>query len=73
MKLETLRTLFRGARRLLLDERGAEGLEKLLIIGAIVLPLLGVLYIFRDRIVSMLEDAWSGAQDQDSGTTPNLP
>jgi Flp pilus assembly pilin Flp len=32
------------------DEQGAEGLEKLLIVAAIVLPLLGLLIYFRDWI-----------------------
>jgi len=36
--------------RLYRDERGAEGLEKLLIIAAIVLPLLGLLIFARDWI-----------------------
>lgn len=37
-------------------ERGAEGLEKLLIIAAIVLPLLGVLFLFKDWLVEWLGD-----------------
>ena len=32
------------------DERGAEGLEKILIIAAVALPLLGLLIYFRDYI-----------------------
>jgi len=38
------------------EEKGAEGLEKLLIIGAIVLPLLGVLIFFRNDIKEWLTD-----------------
>jgi hypothetical protein len=34
------------------DERGAEGLEKLLIIAAIVLPLLGILIYFSKDIMT---------------------
>ena len=41
------------------DERGAEGLEKLLIIAAIVLPLLGVLIFFRDEIGEWISGLWS--------------
>lgn len=37
------------------EEKGAEGLEKLLIIGAIVLPLLGVLIFFRNDIQEWLQ------------------
>ena len=40
------------------DERGAEGLEKLLIIAAIVLPLLGLLIVFRQRIGEWVDDIW---------------
>jgi len=45
-------------RRLHRDERGAEGLEKLLIIAAIVLPLLGLLIIFRNEIRTWVVDIW---------------
>jgi Flp pilus assembly pilin Flp len=54
-----LTKLGRGLRRLLHDERGAEGLEKLLIIGAIVLPLLGVLIFFREQLTDLLTRRWS--------------
>lgn len=39
------------------DERGAEGLEKLLIVAALVLPLLGLLIYFRDYITD-----WVGGE-----------
>jgi len=55
-------TLTRQTRQMLLrlhrSEQGAEGLEKLLIIGAIVLPLLGLLLLFRDRITELLTGNW---------------
>lgn len=41
------------------DEKGAEGLEKLLIIAAIVLPLLGLLIVFRNAIGSWSRDMWN--------------
>jgi len=47
------------AKRLYADERGAEGLEKLLIIGAIVLPLLGVLIIFRNGVKDFAKNMWN--------------
>lgn len=46
--------------RLYRDERGAEGLEKLLIIAAIVLPLLGLLIFARDWI-----SEWVGTEAND--------
>jgi len=55
------------------DEAGAEGLEKLLIIAAIVLPLLGVLIFFRDEIGQWIEGLWSnmrGDADDFGGPTP---
>lgn len=50
--------------RLHRDERGAEGLEKLLIIAAIVLPLLGLLIVFRQKIGEWSSSMW----DQVKGT-----
>jgi hypothetical protein len=43
-------------KRLHASEQGAEGLEKLLIIAAIVLPLLGFLIFARDWITSWVGD-----------------
>jgi len=63
-----LRRLGRALRRLHDDQRGAEGLEKLLIIGAIVIPLLGVLIFFRDEISEWVEGLWEsirGEAEQD--------
>ncbi len=40
------------------DEQGAEGFEKILLIGAIVLPLLGILIFFRQEITEWLSDLW---------------
>ncbi len=45
-----MKVLWKIAKRLHSDQRGAEGLEKLLIIAAIVLPLLGLLIAFRQYI-----------------------
>ena len=45
-------------RRLHSDERGAEGLEKLLIIAVIVLPLLGLLIVFRQAIGEWASKMW---------------
>ncbi len=51
-----------GLRRLHRDERGSEGLEKLLIIAAIVLPLLGLLIIFRNEIRTWVVDIYKTVQ-----------
>lgn len=56
--------LIANVRRLHRDERGAEGLEKLLIIGAIVLPLLGILIFFKEEITTWLESIWGSVRDE---------
>ena len=54
-------------------ETGAEGLEKLLIGAAIVLPLLGLLVVFRDAISQYMKDTWSAVKsDSGSYDTPTL-
>lgn len=40
------------------DEQGAEGLEKLLIIAAVALPLLAVLLFFSNEIREWVGDNW---------------
>jgi Flp pilus assembly pilin Flp len=54
-----MRNLWKILRRLHGDQRGAEGLEKLLIIAAIVLPLLGLLIVFRQQIGTWASDMWN--------------
>ncbi len=60
-------------RRLYRDDRGAEGLEKLLIIGAIVLPLLALLVIFRDNLTEWLSDKWGDVKSDADDYDPTLP
>ena len=55
-------TILRRLKELHQDERGAEGLEKLLIVAAIVLPLLGLLIIFRNEIKTWVTDLWKEAK-----------
>lgn len=45
-------------REIYQDEQGAEGLEKLLIIAAIVLPLLAVLIFFGGMIRDWVSEWW---------------
>jgi Flp pilus assembly pilin Flp len=65
-------------KRLHQDERGAEGLEKLLIIAAVVLPLLGLLIIFRNEIKDWVVQIWKDARgeaekNQSDFIGPSLP
>ena len=69
LKGESLKSLLLRLHR---DERGAEGLEKLLIIAALVLPLLGVLIIFRDRISEWVADVWSGVFEASPQPEPDF-
>jgi len=55
-------------RRLHRDERGAEGLEKLLIIAAVALPLLGILIYFSKDIMKWVKDLW----EQAKGAAPTV-
>jgi Flp pilus assembly pilin Flp len=55
-------TIIRSLKKLHRDEAGAEGLEKLLIIAAIVLPLLGLLIIFRNEIKEWVIQIWNQAR-----------
>ena len=57
-----MQTIWRGIKRLHADERGAQGLEKLLIIAAVVLPLLGLLIYFRNEIKNWVNDVWEKAR-----------
>ena len=64
VRMNRLRTL---VRRFNADQRGAEGLEILLIVAAIVLPLLGLLIYFRQEIGRWVSDMWTtirGEADQ---------
>jgi len=67
---EGLRSLLGRLHR---DERGVEGVEKLLIFAAIVLPILGILIFFKDDLVEWVSDKWTGIKDQSEDVTePNI-
>jgi Flp pilus assembly pilin Flp len=65
--------MIRGAmeslRRLHRDEAGSQGLEQLLILAAIVLPLLGLLIMFRNELREWVVKVWKDVRDQDGGST----
>ncbi len=46
------------------DERGAEGLEKVLIIAAVALPLLGLLIAYRKEINRWINETWSTTKSE---------
>ncbi len=57
------------------DDQGAEGLEKVLIIAAIALPLLAVLLFFSGEIREWVSDNWESVQgtssdENDPGDNP---
>lgn len=59
--------------RLHRDERGAEGLEKLLIFAAVILPLLGLLIFFGEDIKDWAADMWNKIQDESSDLDLDKP
>ncbi len=60
-------------KRIHQDEQGAEGIEKVLIIAAIVLPLLAVLLYFKDKIVPWLKEQWESISGNSSADTTTDP
>jgi Flp pilus assembly pilin Flp len=64
-----MRRVARALAALHRDERGMEGLEKLLIIAAVTLPLLGLLIIFRNELWEWVKGLW-GSTLQDGQATP---
>jgi len=48
--------------RLHRDERGAEGLEKLLIVAAVILPLLGILIWYVGDLKTWVKGIWDSAK-----------
>ena len=66
-----MKAVWKALKRLHEDDRGAEGLEKLLIIAAIVLPLLGLLIWFSKDLMAWVKGLWEqlkgGAPPVDTG------
>jgi len=54
-----MRWMWSILKRLHKDEGGSEGLEWLLIVAVIVLPLLGLLIYFRGDIAQWARDMWN--------------
>ena len=52
------------AKRLHESEQGAEGLEKLMIIGAVVIPLLGTLIYFKNTITTWVSGEITKVEDE---------
>lgn len=63
MNLPTVKAAWRAAKHLYRCEQGAQTLEILLIVGAIVIPLLGALIYFRNEISEWVSGAWEDVQD----------
>ena len=63
-----MRRLVRELRRLYHDEGGMEGLEILLIIAAITLPLLGLLIVFRNELWEWVRGLWSSTLQEGQDT-----
>ena len=74
MNRKTLKTRWTSLRETLLrlhrDDRGAEALEKLLIVAVVVLPLLGALIYFRDQINSWVGGEWTDVVNEGGNDLP---
>lgn len=67
-----LGSMVRSLKRLHSDERGAEGLEKLLIIAAVALPLLGILIFFSKDLMNWVKELWETARGGAAPVTDTL-
>lgn len=45
------------------DDRGAEGIEKLLLLGLLIIPLVAILIWFKDDITEWVQGIWGEVQD----------
>jgi len=52
------------------DEQGDQGLEKLLIIAALALPLLGILILYGDQLKEWLADKWDDIRGRSDDLDP---
>jgi len=52
------------------DEQGDQGLEKLLIIAALALPLLGILILYGDELKEWLADKWDDIRGRSDDLDP---
>jgi len=68
-----IKKMCEAGKRLYRCEQGAEGLEKLLIVGAIVIPLLGVLIFFRNEITEFLTGSWDDVMEDADAYDPDGP
>lgn len=64
-----MRRMVRALAALHRDERGLQGLELLLIVAAVVLPLLGLLIVFRNELWEWVKGLW-GTTLQEGQATP---
>ncbi len=69
--MKAIKNMLAFAKKLHASEQGAEGLEKILILAAIVIPLLGVLLIFRKSITEWVGNAWSDMTGKANISNPN--
>lgn len=55
------------------NEDGSEGIEKVLIIAAIVIPMLCVLLFFKEKIGEWLKSQWESILNNSQADTNNNP
>jgi|GEM_PF-1019709 len=68
---QTLSNIKQGILDIWNDEEGAQMVEKILIVAAISIPLLGLLLFFSDDIKEWVSDRWGDVKDKsDSDNGP---
>lgn len=68
--MNTLKKIKEAVLELWNDDQGAEGLEKVLIIAAVALPLLAVLLFFSGEIREWVGENWDEVQDNSDSNNP---
>lgn len=61
-----VRALMRAVRNFHRDETGDEGVNKILIIAMIVIPLVIVLIVFGEAIMEFFQDAWANLTEDET-------
>lgn len=56
--------------RIIREEKGAEGIEKILILAAVALPLLGVLLFFSGNIRDWITEHWNSVVGTGASENP---
>ncbi len=63
-----MRRMWNALKAIHRDEQGIQGLELLLIVAAVVLPLLGLLIVFRNELWNWVKEIWGTTLSEGKNT-----